>query len=43
MAIMAATIITMAQTREAYKKATVKKVKENIKASDKRNATFVTN
>jgi hypothetical protein len=39
MATIAATTITAAQTREA----TVKKVKEDTKASDKRNAMSVTN
>jgi hypothetical protein len=43
MATMAAITITVAQTREAYRKATVKEVEENIKASDKRNATSITN
>jgi hypothetical protein len=33
----------VAQTREAYKKATVKEVKEDIKAFDRRNATSATN
>jgi hypothetical protein len=43
MAIIAAITITVAQTSEAYRKATVKKVKKDIKASDKRNAMSVTN
>jgi hypothetical protein len=43
MATMAAIIITVAQTREAYEKATVKKAKEDIKAFNKRNVTSVTN
>jgi hypothetical protein len=43
MAIIAAIIITVAQTKEAYKEATVKEVKEDIKAFNKRNATSVTN
>jgi hypothetical protein len=43
MAIMAATIITVAQTREAYREATIEEVEENIKAFNKRNATSVTN
>jgi hypothetical protein len=33
----------MAQTRKAYKEATVKKVKKDIKAFDKRNVTSATN
>jgi hypothetical protein len=43
MAIIAAIIITVAQTKEAYREATVKEVKENIKAFNKRNAMFITN
>jgi hypothetical protein len=43
MAIMAATIITVAQTREAYKEATVKKAEEDTKAFNKRNTTSATN
>jgi hypothetical protein len=39
MATITAITITAAQTREA----TVEEVKENTKASDKRNAMFVTN
>jgi hypothetical protein len=39
MATMAAITITAAQTREA----TVKEVKEDIKAFNKRNAMFATN
>jgi hypothetical protein len=39
MATMAATTITAAQTREAI----VKEVKEDTKASDKRNTMSVTN
>jgi hypothetical protein len=42
MATMAATATTVAQTREAYKKATVQ-VKGDTKAFDRRNATSVTN
>jgi hypothetical protein len=42
-ATMAAIIITVAQTREAYKEATVEEVKKDIKAFNRRNATFVTN
>jgi hypothetical protein len=43
MATIAAIIITVAQTREAYREATVKKVKKDIKAFDKRNTTSATN
>jgi hypothetical protein len=43
MTIMAATTITMAQTREAYGEATAEEVKEDIKAFDRRNATSATN
>jgi hypothetical protein len=43
MAIIAAITITVAQTREAYKEATVKKVKKDIKAFNKRNAMSVIN
>jgi hypothetical protein len=43
MATMAAIIITLAQTREAYGKATVKEVKKDTKAFNRRNATSVTN
>jgi hypothetical protein len=43
MATIAATAINVAQTREAYREATVEEVKEDIKASDKRNATSATN
>jgi hypothetical protein len=43
MATITVIIITVAQTREAYKKATVKKVKDDIKAFSRRNITFVTN
>jgi hypothetical protein len=43
MAIMAAITITVAQTKEAYEKATVKEVKKDIKASDKKNAISITN
>jgi hypothetical protein len=42
MATIAATATTVAQTREAYKKATVQ-VKGDTKAFDRRNATSVTN
>jgi hypothetical protein len=43
MATMAAITITVAQTREAYREATVEEVEEDIKASNKRNATSATN
>jgi hypothetical protein len=43
MATIAAIIITVAQTREAYRKAIVEKAKEDTKAFNKRNATFATN
>jgi hypothetical protein len=43
MTIIAAITITVAQTREAYKKATIEEVKDNIKAFNKRNTTFATN
>jgi hypothetical protein len=43
MAIIAAIIITMAQTREAYKEAIAKKVKKDTKAFNRRNATSITN
>jgi ribosomal protein S21 len=43
MATITAIIITVAQTREAYEKATVKKVKKDTKAFNRRNATFATN
>jgi hypothetical protein len=43
MATIAATAINVAQTREAYGEATVEEVKEDIKASNKRNATSATN
>jgi hypothetical protein len=39
MVIIAAITIIVAQTREA----TVKKAEEDIKASEKRNTTFITN
>jgi hypothetical protein len=42
-ATIAAIIITVAQTKKAYKKAIVKKAKEDTKAFNKRNATFITN
>jgi hypothetical protein len=42
MTIMAATATTVAQTGEAYEKATVQ-VKGDIKAFNRRNATSVTN
>jgi hypothetical protein len=42
MATTAAIATTVAQTREAYKKATVQ-VKRDIKAFNRRKATFVTN
>jgi hypothetical protein len=43
MATIAAIIITVAQTKEAYKEATMKKVEKGIKAFNKKNATAVTN
>jgi hypothetical protein len=43
MATMAATAINVAQTKEAYREATVKEVEKDIKASDKKNATSATN
>jgi uncharacterized membrane protein len=43
MATIAAIIIIIAQTREAYKEATVEKAKKDIKASNKRNTMSVTN
>jgi hypothetical protein len=43
MATMAATAINVAQTREAYKEATVEEVEEDIKAFDKRNTMSATN
>jgi hypothetical protein len=43
MATMAAIIIIIAQTREAYRKATIEEAKKDTKAFNKRNATFVTN
>jgi hypothetical protein len=43
MATMAAIIITVAQTREAYKEATVEEVKKDTKAFNRRNAMSVTN
>jgi hypothetical protein len=43
MATIAATIITVAQTREAYGKATVEEVEEDTKAFNRRNATSATN
>jgi hypothetical protein len=43
MATMAATTITVAQTREAYREATMEEVKEDIKAFDRRDATSATN
>jgi hypothetical protein len=42
MATMAAIIITVAQTREAYKEATVEEAKKDTKAFNKRNVTFAT-
>jgi hypothetical protein len=42
-ATIAATIIIVAQTKKAYKKAIVKKAKKNTKAFNKRNAIFITN
>jgi hypothetical protein len=42
-ATIAAIIITVAQTREAYKKAIVEKAKKDTKAFNKRNATSITN
>jgi hypothetical protein len=42
-ATMAAITITVTQTREAYREATVKEVKKDIKAFDRRNATSATN
>jgi hypothetical protein len=43
MAIIAATIITVAQTREAYREATVEEAEEDTKAFNRRNVTFATN
>jgi hypothetical protein len=43
MATMAAIIITVAQTREAYREATVEEAEEDTKAFDKRNTTSATN
>jgi hypothetical protein len=43
MATIAAIIITVAQTKKAYRKATVEEVKEDTKAFNRRNAMFVTN
>jgi fatty acid desaturase len=43
MATIAAIIITVAQTKEAYREATVKKAEEDTKAFNRRNATSVTN
>jgi hypothetical protein len=43
MATMAATAINVAQTKEAYREATVEEVKKDIKAFDKRNAMSTTN
>jgi hypothetical protein len=43
MATIAAIIITVAQTKEAYKKAIVKKAEEDTKAFNKKNATSATN
>jgi hypothetical protein len=42
MTTIAATIITVAQTREVYREAIVKKAEEDTKAFNKRNATSVT-
>jgi hypothetical protein len=42
-ATIAATTITVAQTKKAYKKITVEKVKKDIKAFNKRNTVSVTN
>jgi hypothetical protein len=42
MATIAAIITTVAQTRETYKKATVK-IKKDIKASNRRNTMSATN
>jgi hypothetical protein len=42
-ATIAATTTTVAQTREAYREATVEEVEEDIKAFDRRNATSATN
>jgi uncharacterized protein YqgV (UPF0045/DUF77 family) len=43
MATMAAITITVAQTKEAYREATVKEVEKDIKAFDRRNAMSATN
>jgi hypothetical protein len=43
MATIAAITTTVAQTREAYKEATVEEVNKGIKAFNRRNAMFVTN
>jgi hypothetical protein len=43
MAIIAAITVTMAQTKEAYKKAIIKKVKKDIKAFNRKNTMFITN
>jgi uncharacterized protein YqgV (UPF0045/DUF77 family) len=43
MATIAAITITVAQTREAYREATVEEVKKDIKAFDRRDATSATN
>jgi hypothetical protein len=43
MATIAAIIITVAQTREAYEEAIVEEAKEDTKAFNKRNATSATN
>jgi fatty acid desaturase len=43
MATMVAIIITVAQTREAYGKATVEEVEEDTKAFNRRNVTSATN
>jgi hypothetical protein len=43
MAIIAAIIIAVAQTKKAYKKVTVKEVEKNTKAFNRRNATSATN
>jgi hypothetical protein len=41
MATIAAITITVTQTREAYRKATVKKAEKDTKAFNRRNATFI--
>jgi hypothetical protein len=43
MITIAAITITVAQTREANKEATVEEVKKDIKAFNRRNAIFITN